>query len=351
MRSLPLETQTLYAELLEHLIAVESARSVGRLGGTVTEKHIRGETYLYWQASVPGGKVKQFYLGPKSRDLTKTVEGIVRKQQGAAPDITRARRLVAQLRVGGINKTDSASGRVIRSLADAGVFHAGAVLVGTHAFVALGNLLGVSWESGSLRTQDVDLATSPEADIDVAVPEIEADIPSILESLAMGFLPVPPLNPKRPSTSFKVRGQSLRVDLLAPRIGKSEAPIPIPRFKAAAEPLDFLGYILESPERAAVIDGDGTLVNVPAPARFGLHKLVVSTLRTATFQTKAEKDVLQAIQVLDAVVELRAGDIALAWEAIAQRGKRWVAVARRGLARLRARAPELHASVLALTEQ
>ena len=31
----------------------------------------------------------------------------------------------------------------------------------------------------------------------------------------MGFLPVPGLDPKSPTTSFKVRGQSLRVDLLA----------------------------------------------------------------------------------------------------------------------------------------
>ena len=57
---LPLETQTLYAELLEHLIAVRAQRSIGLLNGTFTEKIIKGRSYLYWQASQPGGKTRQF---------------------------------------------------------------------------------------------------------------------------------------------------------------------------------------------------------------------------------------------------------------------------------------------------
>lgn len=69
--------------------------------------------------------------------------------------------------------------------------------VGTHAFIVLGSLLGVRWAT-SLRTQDVD----------IAVPGINADLPSALDSLEMGFLPVSGLDPKSPTTSFKVRGQS-----------------------------------------------------------------------------------------------------------------------------------------------
>lgn len=140
----------------------------------------------------------------------------IRERAARAPDVERSVRLAAQLRAGGVNTTDAPSARVIRGLADAGVFEAGGIMVGTHAFVALGNLLGRKWTSGSLRTQDFDIATSVDRDIDIAVSDLQADLPSTLESLAMGFLPVPALHPKHPSTSFKVRGQSLRVDLLCP---------------------------------------------------------------------------------------------------------------------------------------
>jgi hypothetical protein len=43
--ALPLETQTLYAELLEHLIGVHAQRSIGRLTGSFAEKTIKGERY------------------------------------------------------------------------------------------------------------------------------------------------------------------------------------------------------------------------------------------------------------------------------------------------------------------
>ena len=86
-----------------------------------------------------------------------------------------------------------------------------------------------------MRTQDIDLAAGQA--LEVAVPQIEADLPAALESLNMGFLPVPGLDPKRPQTSFKVRGHSLRVDLLTPATGsRNGKPVYISRLKAAAQP-------------------------------------------------------------------------------------------------------------------
>lgn len=343
--SLPLETQTLYAELLEHLIGVRARRSIGDLTGSFAEKTIKGEQYLYWQASQPGGKTRQFYLGRRTAALDQMVRRLEQQQAVIAPDLERVDRLAAQLRAGGANTADQASARVVRALGESGLFDAGGVLVGTHAFAVLGNVLGVRWASGSLRTQDVDLASSRDADIDVAVPDADADVPSILEGLKMGFLPVPPLDPKHPSTSFKVRGQALRVDLLCPKRGASDDPIFIRRFNAAAQPLDHLDYLLQMPERALFINGGATLVNVPAPARFAFHKLLVSVLRPAAFQTKAEKDVMQAAQVLEALVDSRPGDVAPAWEALSAGGARR---ARAGLVQLARRAPAVHERVATL---
>jgi hypothetical protein len=345
---LPLETQTLYAELLEHLIGVYMQRSIGHLQGSFTEKRIKGQSYLYWQASQPGGTTRQFYLGRRSTALEEMVRRFTRSHAQIAPDLDRVHRLAAQLRAGGANVTDGPSARVVRSLAESGMFEAGAVLVGTHAFAVLGNVLGVRWSSAALRTQDVDLASAADADIDLAVPEAGTDLPSVLESLQMGFLPVPPLDPRQPSTSFKVRGQSLRVDLLCPQRGSAERPVFIPRFKAAAQPLAFMDYLLEAPERALVINGGAALVNVPTPARFALHKLLVAPLRPAAFQSKASKDVAQASEVLDLLMEDRPGDLALAWQALTSRGPRWERAGRKGLALLRGHSAGAHRRLLPL---
>jgi hypothetical protein len=164
----------------------------------------------------------------------------------------------------------------------------------------------------------------------------------------MGFLPVPPLDPKQPSTSFKVRGQALRVDLLCPKRRTGDNPVFIRRFNAAAQPLAHLDYLLEMPEKALLIDGGAALVNVPAPARFALHKLLVATLRPVVFQTKAEKDVAQACEVLEVLMSDRPGDLPLAWDGLRARGTHWERTARRGLDLVRRRRPEVHKRVLPL---
>jgi hypothetical protein len=115
--ALPLETQTLYAELMEHLIG-DKARGPR---GAFTTKQVKGETYLYFQASQPGGSTRQYYLGRKTPTLDRIVRGLEKRTVDAAADLARARRLVAQLRLGGANQTDSASARVIKGLAEAGV--------------------------------------------------------------------------------------------------------------------------------------------------------------------------------------------------------------------------------------
>jgi hypothetical protein len=339
------ETQTLYAELLEQLLALHAERSLGRLPGSFTEKNVKGEDYLYFQVSQPGGSTKQFYLGRKTPALVRLVDRFVRDRAALSGDLDRLRRLTAQVRAGGVNVTDTPSGRVLRAFSDSGLFEAGAVLVGTHAFVALGNLLGIHWGAGAVRTQDVDLASNPDVDIDVALPDVQVDVPAVLESLKLGFLPVPSFDAKEPSTSFKVRGHALRVDLLCPKRGPREVPLFIKRFNAAAQPLEFLDYLVEAPERAVVVSGDPILVKVPAPARFAMHKLVVAGMRPATLHTKAEKDRAQAGAILEVLVEDRPGDIPLAWKAATARGGRFKQALKKAIASLQRQSPRLRVAL------
>jgi hypothetical protein len=334
MEHLPLETQTLYAQLMETLLATEAQRSIGRLAGCFTTKTVKGLTYCYFQYSDPGGFLRQVYLGRKDAVLDRVIERFMSERDASRPDTEHLQRLCAQLRAGGALVTDTASSRVLRALADSGVFQMGAVLVGTHAFIVLGNLLGVKWAGSSLRTQDLDIGT--DASMFIGVPYLVADLPDVLERLEMGFLPVPPLNPKHPSTSFKVRGKSLRVDLLTPqRRRKETGPTVVSRLKAAAQPLPYLDYLIEGFERGSVVNGGGILVNVPSPARFGFHKLIVAGERVAGAHTKMEKDLLQSAQVLALLAEERPGDVLVAYDEIKRRGKGLETRISSGLSRLK----------------
>ena len=339
--SLPLETQTLYAELVERLTALEAHRSIGHVSGCFTTKEVKGETYYYFQYSNPAEGQKQIYIGKASPALKKVVQRFSEERGKWEEDLQGIQTLCAQLRAGKCHVTDHPSARVVKALAESGVFRLGGVLVGTHAFGVLGNLLGVRWRRGGVKTQDVDIACEPI--LRIAVPILKVDVPEVLEGLEMGFLPIPQLSAKHPSTSFKVRGQSLRLDILTPEITPNRSkPVVIERFHVAAQPLRFLEYLIEDYEQGAVVNGGGILVNVPTPARFAFHKLLVSQERGVSFQTKAEKDILQALQVFSFLAEIRPGDLKLAWLALRRRGPGWVRKIEKSLAVIKKHHPEEH---------
>ena len=323
MEKLPLETQTLYAELIERLTAIEAERTMGHSPGCFTEKEVKGRPYYYYQYQDPGGRIRQIYIGRKTRELEVIAARYRSHREIVKTDLAHLQVLCAQLRAGGALMTDTASGRVLKALADSGIFYLDGILLGTQAFIVLGNLLGIRWDHSTLRTQDIDLGGTKK--MSIALPEIKADLPGILEGLEMGFIPVPPFNPKHPSTSFRVRGTPLRLDVLTPEkhLRKSE-PVFLPRFKVAAQPVRFLDYLIEDPIKGVIINGGGVLVNIPQPARFALHKLIVSQERELTFHSKIQKDMTQAAQLLHILLEERPGDLILAWEEIKKKGAGWM---------------------------
>lgn len=342
---LSLETKTLYVELLEQIAAFEAHRTIGHLSGCFITKTVKGEDYCYFQYSEPGGRMKQIYVGKKDHSLDNLVQRFLDSRKTVKADLRNIERLCAQLRAGGALTAEAAPARILKALADAGFFHLQGVLIGTHAFAVLGNLLGVHWSHASAKTQDIDVAGQPA--LSVAVPDSKIDLPGILDRLEVGFLPVPQMNLKHPSTSFKVRGKALRVDVLTPEVGRSNnRPVILPYFNAAAQPLRFLDYLIEKTERGAVVNGGGILVNVPHPARFAFHKLIILHERAAAFQTKAEKDLLQAAQLFAVLSEERPGDLMLAWEEIRRRGPGWVKRVLQGLSDLKRRHRVIHSLLM-----
>jgi hypothetical protein len=181
-------------------------------------------------------------------------------------------------------------------------------------------MLGVAFEKESLRTADFDVAH----DASIPLGVIESPAAGMLSRLRTedpAFFEVPGLDPREPSTSFKVRGRDLRVDFLTSASKRTRAmkPVYLRHLGVAAQPLYGLDYVIESSVDAAVIVGSGVRVNVPTPARFAFHKLWVSTERPASEAAKARKDIRQAEQLIGLLVEDRPGDLSSAWEALQSR--------------------------------
>jgi hypothetical protein len=114
------------------------------------------------------------------------VKRIQQRSEDRAGDVRRLDELRAAFVGAGGFVTQHAPLRVLKAFADAGLLRPGpdsAVLVGTHAFNALGNLLGVRWFS-QIQTQDNDLAAA--ADVDIAVRNSPISAPDVLTQLDMG---------------------------------------------------------------------------------------------------------------------------------------------------------------------
>jgi hypothetical protein len=334
---LPEDAATLYAETLAVLLAREQVRDWSHLSGGFSFKAIKGTDYVYFQYSDPGGVRRQFCVGRRDANLDQLVAEYSAGREVRLHELDRVVRLSGLLRAAGVAMTPHGPARVLRALSDAGVFAAGGVLMGSYAFLLLANMLSLRWPGATWRTQDVDVA----AHVQIALPNVEADIPSALDALKMGFVPIPDFDPRNPSTSFHVRGGQLRVDVLTPGGDQDVKPIAIPRFRTAASPIKWLSLAMHEAQPAVAIEGaNTTLVMVPSPARYALHKLLVSQTRSVTQQTKSGKDLHQAALLLEALAEDRPEDLEIAAAAFAESGPAVAKKALRGLAAAIRRWPE-----------
>jgi hypothetical protein len=83
-------------------------------------------------------------------------------------------------------------------------------------------------------------------------------------------------------------------------------------------------YSLEGVEQAVVFCAEGAaLVNVPAPERFALHKLIVYGERAGAFRAKANKDLAQAASLIAYLAEHREDALGAALDDLLARGKGW----------------------------
>jgi len=318
IRKLPDNVALQYSELMQQCI--HPAPDGANL--SFKSKTIGGKRYWYLYISL-GKRRTEHYLGEESTELLDTIEDEKALWESSEDDRSVRARLVAMLLAGGATGIPTNEGKVLALLERSGVFLAGGVVVGTLAFRAYANMLGIGWHS-ELQTRDIDLASDHRFPIVIPKKRKPIQLVEILLKSGMGFMEVPALNRKSPSTKFKIRGEELSVELLTPMRGRETArPIEITWLGAFAEPIRFIDYLLDDIQPAVLLYKHGILMNVPAPARFAFHKLVVSQRRRSSDNEKIKRDLTQAEQLFSVLVDGRPGDLILAYEAAGKMGEKF----------------------------
>lgn len=335
-QSLSTTAQTAYAQVFDAAHAADLARTVADLPGTFARKQVKGRIYWYYQFMDVSGRKRQVYVGPENERVLALIER--RAAGGAGPALQALARSAVAL---GHAPMLARHFKVVQRLADYGFFRAGGVLVGTHAFLTLGNMLGVRWSDG-LRTQDVDFAHAGKA-LTIALPtDIEIDTHAALESLQMGLLPIEHADGGTGATWLDPRDPDFQIDFLTPLHRGGNAQYLHPQLGISLQPIKFMEYLLQDVQQAASLAESGVaVVNVPAPARYALHKLIVAGERPASRIAKSNKDIQQAAALLSWLREQAGWLVEEAWDDLVARGPGWRSRVKRGLDALARVAPEL----------
>jgi hypothetical protein len=208
------------------------------------------------------------------------------------------------LRLFGYQRPDREPTAVLAALYNHGLFQAGLILVGSHAYGALVNEYGIS--APVYATEDIDVARGRPLEL-VLPPDL--DFQRILSDSGLKFVPVPGMPSRQPSGSFKVPGErALSVDLLVPGqdLGKV---VPVDELRTYGQQIPLLDFLVADPIDAIVVGPNHVVpVKVPAPERFVLHKLLSSQSRK-TDRDKIRKDLAQAAILAAAVEEDTPGSL------------------------------------------
>ncbi len=325
--ALPTQIHTMYAQLLD---LCREARFVEDFPPTGSFKKVtvKGRDYWYYQASKkkPGKHSQaQKYVGPDSEKVRTLIEHHVRLKD----EYAERRQIVQTLKRLGVTTPPGVAGDLIERLANLGMFRMRACLVGTFAFQAYEGLLGVRFPKEYAHTKDLDIAQFREISISVAATD---KIPSLLEALRAvdaSFAPLSSLEPGDAPCRFKNRDGYV-VDILVPNRGPDKATAePRPALGAAGQLLRYLDFLIYQPVEAVVLYGGGVLVNVPEPARYAVHKLIVSQLRPDN--PKRAKDLWQASCLVTVLLKQDKHSLIEAFAEAIKRGPKWSQNVRRGL--------------------
>ncbi|MET3107941.1 hypothetical protein AAKU67_004197 [Oxalobacteraceae bacterium GrIS 2.11] len=226
-------------------------------------------------------------------------------------------RNVRELRKLGFAVIEDKAGATLAALHNHRLFTGGLTLIGSHAYGAILNRLGV--RAPSYLTEDIDAVRSKPLSL------ATAPAMSLLEILQTSGLPFIKarggLRPKDKSETYKLPGkEKLMVDLL---VNGSDvgAPKLIPELDAYAQSVPHLDYLVDGRLESVILSKNYAVpVFTPDPAHFAVHKLF-SALSRVNQSAKSDKDILQAATVICALEDKYPGDIEDAIKAFPKKGK------------------------------
>jgi hypothetical protein len=330
MERITLATQTMFAELTQRCLDAEFDALYDERGSFV-KKQVKGAPYWYYQRRV-AGSAHSLYVGPvRDEAITQRVEQFATVKD----DFKQRREMVRALLAIGLLPPDGVTGAVIEALWQAGFFRLRGVLVGTLAFQTYSGLVGAKLSGASLVTQDADLAQF--YDISQRVGDSMPPILEVLKKVDPTFRAIGDQRDPLRVTRFRTSG-GYAVEFLTPNRGSDDnqgRPAKMPALGgASATPLRFLDYLIHDPIRSVVLYKGGVPVTVPKPERYAVHKIIVAAARHDT-AVKASKDLMQALQIIEASKAQRSFDITEAWQEAWDRGPSWRTHLKQGLSMLR----------------
>lgn len=298
-------TQTLYAQLQEEASAFHAIIFEQGVAGSPYLNRANGHAYWYWQATQADGKLRRLSLGRDTPETRALVERLKTRKQEAGEAIAGLKATSRAFVASGGMSMEAAHFRVMEHLVRAGLFGKGLVLVGSHAFTALGNLLGLRWGS-QLKTSDMDFARA--LGISLALPgnTEPIDVLATARELDPTFFAVPQLDHRQPSTAIISRKTRIKLDFLTTHAAtENDTPRYFPDLGIAATPLRYMDYLLSGLNRRGLVIGSYAFpVNLPDPARFAIHKLIIAQVRRSDGTAKSQKDIRQADELIAGMLEL-----------------------------------------------
>ncbi|MHB8742163.1 MAG: GSU2403 family nucleotidyltransferase fold protein [Sulfuricaulis sp.] len=310
----------LYADLEGYALQQHEV-FVGTAGSVIERKNAAGfRFYAHQFYDGESNKRERYLAGPVEDPIADAAAAELRVRIKELKEIVPLLRLLGRE---GFNLVDAKTYATLASLHNHRVFVAGGMLIGSHAYGVLLNRLGV--HATPYATEDIDIARRKSL---VFENQPELGLLEMLQESGIAFVEVPPLNHKKPPTSFKQRGQSrFHVDLLVPSASEDFPIVPVPELKAHATGLPYLAYLLAESQIAMLMAREGCCpVRVPLPERFAVHKLLISRLRIGR-EAKSDKDVFQACVLCAALAESHPGAIESAVAQIPRRAKKYLAPA------------------------
>lgn len=305
MKSIPLNLMTLYADLAQRL-ALRDGKP-----GSISTKTDKGKKYLY--AVHKDGQARiQRYLGPADDPAAKDAAERVRRAESEAKEL---RSIVSLLKTARISAPTLAQGRILEVVANAGLFERGVTLVGTVAYQTYACLVGAYLGAGTYVTNDIDLSVA-----EFVASSTPQDIGAILKRADPLFEPYWHANDKLPRI---FRTPSFRVDIITKHGRGRNSPVLVEELGCAAAALTFQEYLVEETIEAVALYGPGVQVRVPTPTRYALHKLLVAQERGSTELAKRQKDLRQARELIDILIETDEAAFQDSLDEARARGKRW----------------------------